>query len=526
MNRSDACGFQERYGRIIDVVTDGVLVISPDDRVLLANAAALRLLGVAEGPDDGGRPPGWHLLDRTGHPIPPEQYPFAQCRRTGQPVRRAPVGLRRPDGTLVQLSVRCVPDNVEPGNVVMVLAETTGRGDAERTLKKLRELETQLARTQRLATVGILAGNIAHDFNNLLTIIGCNVASVLDAIPETDPIRRHLLDVQEASDQGAELTRDLLSFSRPTKPRAIICDLSEAAAEAVRLMRRAMPPDIELRTEFASEPLMLRGDPSQLHQIVVNLCMNARETMSEGGALTLCTSGRILDDVSGSASPDVREAEFVVLGLESTAWRVNREVLAQAFEPDSTPAVPGRGTGLELAIVGNIARAHHGWVEVESPPDKGTRVEVYFPSRTAREDEPQRAVDPGSLRGAGTVLVADGEVMITALMRSVLESRGYQTLTAHTANEAITMFEAHHRSVVAVVLDGNLPKVGGVGLFDRLREAVPDVPIVLISGSMPIADEESVPADQSTRFIAKPFTPTELLEALKSMRRTAPGSPA
>ncbi len=423
----------------------------------------------------------------------------------------------------------------ERNNVVMAMAESTEDQRADTPLEKVckadehvddlvmrdrsawRDLEDQLAQAQKHETVGILASNLAHDFNNLLTIIGCNVATVLESIPPDDAAHRILWDAQRASHQAAELIRDLLTFNRRTEPRAIACNLSEAVSEAVRLMRHTMPPGVELRTDFSREPLPLRGDPAKLHQVVVNLCLNARDTMGEGGTVTLRTSRRRIEDARGLASPAARAGEFVVLSIEDTGRGTERQVPGQVFEPLFTTKPVSEGTGLGLAVVRNIVDAHHGWVEVESAPGRGTRVDVYLPGAAAPVEEVAQAVDPDSLCGVGTVLLADDEAMIVALLRTVLESRGYQALTAHTASEAVSLFEQQHQSVEGVVLDWNLPKVNGLRVLERLRQVAPGVPVVVVSGTAPSAGEAPIPVDEHTRFVAKPFTPTEVLEALKSV---------
>ncbi len=623
MDSSGMSMSEEQYRQLLEVVDEGILIIDPDNRLLVANPMGLRLLGIEQVPGSTPRQVDWQLLDNANEPIAPPRYPFAECRRTQQAVHTPRLGVRRPDGTLVWLLARCVPDAADPANVLMALSESADarvvgpilhnlRGAIEclqeplivadadgcityvnpaftqvsgytaeevvgqksfelicseqdqhfcshllETIRQGRpwkgsmvtrwkggapcelevcisplpglevpapfvtimrnrtELERQLAHSQRLETVGILAGNIAHDFNNLLYIICGNIENILEAIPKTDPIRRHLLVVQTASGQAAELTRDLLNFSRKSTPRSITCDLNKAAAEAFRLMRHTRPPNVELRTEFFCEPLLMRGDPTQLHQVIVNLCMNARDAMPQGGVMTLRTSDHIIDDARDLTSADARVGEFVALGVEDTGHGISPEVLARVFEPFFTTKDSGRGTGLGLTIVRNIVDMHHGWVEIKSTPGKGTRVNVYFPSRTTLVDEPRRVIDPSSLHGAGTVLVVDDESMIVALLRTALEMRGYTTLVATTSKEAVTVFEQHHQSIRAVVLDRNLPSVDGLPLYKRLRQVVANLPVVLISGSVPVNEEEPIPTDKNARFVAKPFTSVEVLEALK-----------
>ncbi|MFH0982466.1 MAG: ATP-binding protein [Planctomycetota bacterium] len=415
------------------------------------------------------------------------------------------------DGTVAEQEVTIVPFLGPRGSPTHYVAVVRDRSER-------RELEMQLAQAQKLETVGILASNIAHDFNNLLTIIGGNAATTLEGLPQSDPLRAPLQDIQKASDQAAELTRDLLALTRRGKPRSITCNLGEVAAEALRLMRHALPAGVELRTDFSPRPLLLRGDPTQLRQVVVNLCMNARDALSAGGTLTLRTSDRMVDETGNFKSPDARPGEFVVLRVEDTGPGMEREVLARAFEPFFTTKAPGHGSGLGLAIVRNIIAAHHGWVEIESAPGAGTRVEVYFPSRETLVDEPQHLIDSKTLRGAGTVLVADDEPMIVALLRTVLESRGYQTLTARSAAEAVSLFEQHQSSLAAVVLDWSMPKVGGLSVLEQLRRLALHVPVVLISGSVPTAEEGPLPTDKYTRFVTKPFAPTDVLVALKAVR--------
>jgi two-component system, cell cycle sensor histidine kinase and response regulator CckA len=363
-------------------------------------------------------------------------------------------------------------------------------------------------RPQRLELIGALAGNVAHDFNNLLTIICCHVATVLESLPSDDLGRRHLVEVQQAADHAAELTRDLLAFSRKAGARVIRCDLSQVVAEAVRLMRHALPVDVMFETELAAAPLPLLGDPTALHQVLLNLCFNARAALPMGGSLTVRTYARHIDEPRVFVDPASRAGDFAVLALECTAGSA-----VGASGHRRARAAPAGGS----PVLRQIVRAHQGWMDTQALSGGGTRVEVYFPLEAEKPSDVRHAVDPAALSGSGTVLIADDQPMIVALLRTVLEARGYQTLTAETGGEAVAALAAGRDAVVAAVLDRNLPRVDANPVFDHLRRIRPDFPIVLISGSLPTGTEAPLPTDARTRFVGKPFSPNDVLEALHAV---------
>jgi len=528
MNRTDERTSDMVYRRTIDALTDGVLLVGPGG-IEYVNPAFTRMSG--------------YRLDEVAGQDPfllaSDELDRGSCDQAWRTVRQGcpwqgRMVYRWKDDTLCEQDVTLAPVSSadgEPTRFVMMMSRCAER----------RALERQSVRAQKLGVVGILAGNIAHDFNNLLTVIGSNIEIVLESISESDPGSRFLLEGQKALAKAAELTRDLLDFSRKALPRWIDCDLSQVVAEAVRLMRHVLAPEVKLRTRFSSEPLALLGDPAQLHHLIVGLCLDAQEAMPGGGVLTLSTLNKVIDDTPASTIPNARAGKFVVLRVEASAAdcpKQDRVDCAKSPAGDCTTATTGRppqtldekseapfaqtphpGGELGLAVVRDVVETYQGWIDVESSLGQSARVDVYLPLRTTPDARPKPVIDPALLHGTGTVLLIDDHPTISALLRTVLESRGYQAMTADTAAKAVSLFEQCRQTATAVVLDWDMPGIDVLGIFQALRRLAPALGIVLISDGT-TGTGTPIPADESTRFVAKPFTPTEVLEALKSVPGT------
>jgi nitrogen-specific signal transduction histidine kinase/CheY-like chemotaxis protein len=377
-----------------------------------------------------------------------------------------------------------------------------------------RRLEQQLRQAQKMETLGTLVGGIAHDFNNQLTVILGNLELVLGGLPPEAPGRVELSDAEQAARRCADMTQRLLMFARRRVGRPQAVDVNHAVAEAVRLLQRVLPATIGVEVRCQADAWPAWADPTQLCQVLMNLAVNARDAMPEGGTLTLATANREADAAWCAGRVGARPGRYAVLSVSDTGCGMTPEVQARIFEPFFTTKEVGQGTGLGLAVVFGIVQAHGGWIDVASTPGRGSRFEVCLPAAEAAAPVAEAAPPPA--RGAGEcVLVVDDEELVRNLARSVLERRGFRVLTAADGEEALAAYRARPTEIDAVLLDLTMPRLGGLQALRRLREINPEVRVVISSGHTMYSDAERMLAAGARAFAAKPYRAEELVRKVR-----------
>jgi PAS domain S-box-containing protein len=396
-----------------------------------------------------------------------------------------------------------------------------------------RGLEAQLRQAQKMEAIGQLAGGIAHDFNNLLTVILGNVLLLKDgeinlADPDTAGVcptaRLQLLEATEAAaQQAAALTSKLLGFSRRTTLRLQPADLHACAREAQTLLRRTIDPRIEVEVRGVDHLWSVRADPSQMNQILMNLCLNARDAMPGGGRLVIETANVVLDEQFARLRVHARPGEYVRLRVEDTGEGMPQHVLQHIFEPFFTTKEPGKGTGLGLAMVFGIVQQHHGWIDCSTEVAKGTRFDIYLPRESAVRERPPsyhaslstEALQPPCYRGAETILLVDDEPLIRNLGRTILESYGYAVLLAEDGQDALEIYAQQGEAIDLVILDLTMPRLSGRDAFRQLLQIDPNVRVLFASGyaAEQVADAGS---DRVLGFVGKPYPPQELAQCVRT----------
>jgi two-component system cell cycle sensor histidine kinase/response regulator CckA len=391
------------------------------------------------------------------------------------------------DGTYRRISWRASSDTT--GRLIYAIG---------RDVTDTRNLERQLHESQKLDAVGQLAGGIAHDFNNLLTAIELNTQVALR--DKDDAVRaEHLQEVRRAAQRAADLTRQLLAFARRRPPALALVSVNEVADGMLSLLRRLIPADIEIAFEPAAELGPIMGDAAQLEQVVLNLCVNARDAMPGGGRLTIETR------TDGAA---------VQLVVRDTGVGMAPEVRERIFEPFFTTKPLGRGTGLGLATVYAIVQQHKGRIRVDSELDRGSSFQLDFPAGEGvvqTSKPPPMSVARG---GSETILVAEDEPGVRSAVVALLENAGYRVLVAHDGQEAVQLFEQHAGQVSAVLLDMVMPKLGGPLAARQMRKARPQIPVVFMSGYSSAA-ELGVSSLPRVSRLDKPFEPDALLRKIR-----------
>jgi PAS domain S-box-containing protein len=413
--------------------------------------------------------------------------------------------------------------------VRLTISRVAGRDDERRLALVIAEdvtehqrLEEQLLRSQKLEAVGRLAGGVAHDFNNLLTGILGYSDLLQRGLADGDPRRRDAEEVKRAAERAADLTRQLLAFSRRQVLEPRVLDLNEVVEDMERMLRRLIGEDIELVTAVEPDLGRVEADPGQLEQVIANLVVNARDAMPDGGRLVLQTANADVDETftSGRAG-GMQPGPYVVLEVSDSGAGMDAETQAHAFEPFFTTKEVGKGTGLGLATVYGIVKQSGGFIWVYSEPGEGTTFKIYLP----RVEKPVDLAPAPPLRsargGTETVLVVEDEEVVRDLIGRDLTGRGYSVLTAGTGREALAVAAEHDGAIDLVVTDVVMPEMGGLELMQRLVAARPGIKVVYMSGytERAVADG-AVPRP----LLQKPFNASTLADTIREVLDVAPAA--
>jgi PAS domain S-box-containing protein len=385
-------------------------------------------------------------------------------------------------------------------------------------------LEAQYLRAQRMESIGMLAGGIAHDLNNVLAPIV--MATQLLRLRHPDVNSQKLLSTLEASAQrGADLVRQVLTFARGLEGQHLLVQPKALVRDVEKLVSETFDKSIEVTSHIDSDLWPVPGDPTQLLQVLMNLCVNARDAMPHGGQLTLTASNARIDAQYAAMSPDLRPGLFVVFEVRDTGTGIPPEVQRHMFEPFFTTKGPGKGTGLGLSTALTIVKNHDGFITFSSTAGQGTTFKIYLPAST--ETTVARGTTPGVPvpRGNGeTILVVDDEASILTISRQALEAYGYQVLTASNGAEALALFAQQRARIAAVLTDMAMPVLDGAALIYALRRIDPGVKIIAASGLKSSVQSMEPFGLGTTCFLAKPFTAETMFQAIHEA--LAPGVPA
>ena len=384
-------------------------------------------------------------------------------------------------------------------------------------------LEEQLRQAQKMDAVGRLAAGIAHDFNNLLTAIKGTAALMLMDLPDDDPMRADAVVIGEAADRAATLTRQLLAFGRGHVVRSEILDLNRVVADTAKLLRRLIPSGIELSTVLDPDLATVRADAGQLEQVLVNLVVNARDAMPEGGTVIVETMNLEVDVWPSGWATGLEPGHYVMLVVHDTGTGIDLETQARIFEPFFTTKEVGAGTGLGLSIVYGIVQQSGGVVRVFSRPGAGTTFRLLFPRAALQPSANEGEMPAVAERGwSGTVLLVDDEPAVRRATHRMLERAGFAVIDAPNGEEALRIARAHPGPIDLLVTDVVMPLMGGPELAGHLARERPDTPVLFLSG---YSEENAFPGGRGGtdgRFLHKPFTLETLMEAAGRLLRHAP----
>jgi len=379
-------------------------------------------------------------------------------------------------------------------------------------------LEEQLRQAQKMEAVGRLAGGVAHDFNNLLTVIGGRGELLRARLAADSPLGRHVDLILETAERAAALTRQLLAFSRKQVLQPKVLDLRLVVAGMEPILRQLIGEAIELITVAGEDLGVVRADPGQVEQVILNLSVNARDAMPHGGRLVLETANVVLDEVFVRQRPGARAGRYVGLAVSDTGTGISPEVEAHLFEPFYTTKGVGQGTGLGLATVYGIVKQSGGYIAVSSEPGRGARFDIYLPRVEGATPTDGGSRDPGPPeRGHETILLVEDQDEVRDLARDILQSAGYTVLEAGQGADALRAWEEHGGRVHLLLTDVIMPQMGGRELAGRLTAARPGLRVLYMSGYTDEALGEPCVLDARHAFLHKPFTSTTLLTKVRDV---------
>ena len=385
-----------------------------------------------------------------------------------------------------------------------------------------KRLEQQLLQSQRMEAVGRLAGGIAHDFNNFLTVIIGHSQLLIDRLASNDPMRTDIQEVEKCAQHAADLTRQLLAFSRKQILQPKVLDLNAIVANLEKMLRRLIGEDVELTVRLNPSLGRVKTDPGQVEQIIVNLAANARDAMPGGGKLTIETANADLGDLYAGQHADVAPGQYVMLAVSDTGAGMDRETQARIFEPFFTTKERGKGTGLGLATVYGIVKQSQGHIWVYSEPGHGSTFKVYLPRiEEAAEITAALSMPSPSVSGSETVILVEDDDTVRRLVRQVLSCHGYTVMECRSPEEALGMSSNYSGHIHLMVTDVVMPGGSGPELAQRITAQRPETQVLFMSGYTDDAIVHHGVLDAGVAFLAKPFTPDELLRKVRKVLGTS-----
>lgn len=500
---------EKRLRTILDSIHTGIFIVDTSTGgVVYANPAAANLVGV-EGVEELVGRPCQECFGENGTQL---CAPGPRGRRSGT----MEFGLTRRDGGKVTVLRTIMPFTFMFDDRSLLLASMTDISEQKMVMREKQRLEEQLYHSQKLEAVGLLAGGVAHDFNNLLTVIQGFTSLAIRKLDQADPMLQHLLRIKEGSGKAAILVRQLLLFSRRQPMRPVPLNVNNSIIDLLKMLGRLIGENIEIRTELASEPWMVEADRGNLDQVLMNLAVNARDAMPDGGILTIRTANAEFDHVPATAPGGQKPGHFVCLSVSDSGHGIAAEVMGHIFEPFFTTKEEGKGTGLGLAVIYGIVRQHGGWVEVASVAGSGATFTIYLPARPRPEGE--KAVlepDASMVTGAGMrVLLVEDEPNVGAFTQHALEEHGFLVSLAQSAEAALAIFEAEKGRFDLLMSDVVLPGQSGIELVDAILSQKPRLPVILSSGYADQRSQWSVILERGFHSLQKPYDVEMLLRMI------------
>ncbi len=506
---------EDRFRKVVENAPEGIFV-QVEGKFRYVNPAGIRCLGAASADDLIGR----SVLERIHHDSREQQV--AKLRMLNERRESVPPEEQkfvRLDNRVVDVEVRAVPIEYigEPAGLIFFSDITERkRAESERLL-----LEEQVRHAQKMESIGRLAGGVAHDFNNYLTVINGYTELLLATLKESDPARVPLEQIRKAGDRASGLTRQLLAFTRKEQADLGPVDIGATLRDIEKMLRRLLGEDIELSTWMAPDTGLARCDEGWIGQIVMNLAVNARDAMPQGGKLRISTYQRRIDEAEALLERGARPGSFVVLEVADTGVGMNAETQQMIFEPFYTTKKAGEGTGLGLTTVYNIISRCGGWVTVDSAPGAGTTFRVHLMSDERRVRDGAAGQSTAFRGNGGTLLLAEDQEDVRMFLRDGLTSLGYVVLPAKNGTEALTIAANHPGPIDLLITDVVMPDINGREVADLLKQSRPETKVIFVSGYTAEVFSESMPAN--AHYLSKPISMDVLALKVAEVIGSSPG---
>jgi PAS domain S-box-containing protein len=457
---------------------------------------------------------GWKQEEVVGKPLPvvpadqAEEYArWLQNFRRGEMVNGVERRRQQKDGSLIDVAIWTAPLRDRAGN-----ARGTIAIDTDISQRKL--LEDQVRQAQKLEAVGRLAGGVAHDFNNLLTIIQGYTEMILMEAEEAPTLLEYAQEIQYASERASALTGQLLAFSRRQISQPKVLDVNDVVAHSMRMLRRIIGEDIEIESRLGPDLGKVKVDPVHLDQVIMNLAVNSRDAMPNGGRIVLETSNCRIDAEYSDWHIGVEPGAYVMLAVSDNGTGMTAETRSRIFEPFFTTKEAGKGTGLGLAIVYGVVKQANGEIIVYSEPGKGTTFKIYLP--TVDQPASSAALEHAAAkRGSGTVLLCEDDAKIRRLVEAMLTRQGYRVLVAENPDQALETALRLDKPIDLLLTDIVMPRISGIELAKAVREARPGIRVLYMSGYTDSQMNNSWMVDEDVPFLQKPFTTAALAQKVQ-----------
>jgi two-component system, cell cycle sensor histidine kinase and response regulator CckA len=496
---------------VLDSLQEGCLVLDFEWKYLYVNDALVRQ----------GRLPRESLIGRTMMECYPglELQPFFPVLRRSMEDRQpasTEIEFMFPDGTPAWFDLRIVP---VPEGICIISLDTTHQRQEK---ARLRGTEEQLRQSQKMEAVGLLAGGVAHDFNNLLSVILCYGELAVARLEPAQPLRADIQEMIQAASRAAELTRQLLMFSRQQVLEPKVLDLNEVLTGMEKMLRRLLGADVDLVARPTATLARVRVDPSSLEQVIMNLAVNARDAMPTGGRLTMETADVVLDEEYAKLHLGVTPGPHVMLAISDTGHGIDKLTQSRVFEPFFTTKEKGKGTGLGLSTVFGIVKQSGGSIWLYSEIGYGTTFKVYLPSVDRPKHSSLHAEASDILQGHETILLIEDDDQVRVVTGSILRNNGYRVIEARNATEAFACSAAHAAPIDLLLTDVIMPQLSGPEVAKRLAPARPDMKVLFMSGYTDDSIVRHGVLSEAVSFLAKPITvatlTTKVREVLDAQR--------
>ncbi|NES19386.1 MAG: response regulator [Symploca sp. SIO3E6] len=489
---------------LLDVATDGILVINLQNQILFWNKGAQQIYG-------------WHseeVVDKNAHQLLGKEETLPRLLEIQQIVAlegnwygELQQVTKQGKEITVQSRWTLVQNyRQQPQSILIVNSDITEK----------KQLEAQFLRAQRMESIGTLAGGIAHDLNNVLAPILMSVQLLALSIPDDDRSQQWLEILENNTKRGADLVKQVVSFARGIKGDRTIVQVRHLVGEIKQIAQETFPKSIKIKTDIPPDLWTVAGDATQLHQVFMNLCVNARDALTDGGTLSISGQNLAIDEHYARMNLDAQVGLYIVITVADTGAGIPPEILDRIFEPFFTTKELGQGTGLGLSTVMGIIKSHGGFVNVYSELGQGTKFKVYLPAVKAADTESEEQLEL-PIGQKELVLVVDDEAAIREITKTSLETYQYRVMIARDGIEAIALYNEYKDEISIVLVDMMMPEMNGPNTIRTLQEINPQVPIIAVSG-LAASDKLNQATMMGIKtFLYKPYTAKELLTAIKEV---------